>query len=149
MLAVSYMDNLTFGERVSTTTRVMESSIVCWNIENPQNPVAELKLWSPVDITVFEVQPSNPHYIVAGTYNGQVLAYNTSTDAQRIAASSDKEPKTLKYKAISTPDQSHKGPVTDIRFLPQQVGYRRSGERRMGERLSSAEGLCVLHDGGL
>jgi len=128
-VAISYMDSLTFDERIHAPSKQLESSIVFWNFENKQNPHAEIKLWSPVDIVVFEIQPSDTNFVVAGAYNGQILIYNKGSDAQLMTASSEKEVKTLKYKAISTPEVSHKAPVTDIKFLPAAMGFRRSGER--------------------
>ena len=122
------MSNATFDDRVNSATGHSDSSIVFWNFENRQNPHAEVKLWSPVDITVFEIHPTNPNYIIAGAYNGQILVYNKATDAQLMTATSEKEVKTLKYKAISPPSDSHKAPVTDIKFLPHEFGYRRPGE---------------------
>lgn len=129
VVAIAYMDNLTFDERLNSPNQQMESSIVFWNFENRQNPHAELKLWSPVDITVFEMQPGNPNFVVAGAYNGQILIYNKGSDAQLMTATSEKEVKTIKYKAISTPDKSHHGPITDIRFLQAELGFRRPGEK--------------------
>lgn len=123
------MDSLTFDERMKSSDQQMESSIVFWNFENKQNPHAELKLWSPVDITVFEMQPGNPNFVVAGAYNGQILIYNKGSDAQLMTATSEKEVKTIKYRAISSPDKSHYGPVTDIRFLPASLGYKKLNEK--------------------
>lgn len=131
------MDSLTFDERINQTfddrnnetKGQFESSIVFWNFEDTQNPHPEVKLWSPVDITVFEIQPNNQNYIVAGAYNGQVIIYNKASNDQLMTTSSSKDVRTLKYKAISPPDNSHKAPVTDIKFLSGQMGYRRTGER--------------------
>ncbi len=151
VVAIAYMDSLTFDDRLSSSTRQLESSIVFWNFENRQNPHAELKLWSPVDITVFEIQPGNTSFVVAGAYNGQILIYNRASDAQLMTTTSEKEAKTLKYKAISTPDVSHHSPVTDIKFLPAQMGYRRSGERGTSHTTypRSCQGLRFLHDNRL
>lgn len=131
------MDSYTFDERINPpqddraneNKGQFESSIVFWNFADCQNPHQEVKLWSPVDITIFEIHPENPDLVVAGAYNGQIIVYNKSNDAQLMTTSSSKEVKTLKYKAISPPDNSHRAPVTDIKFLPMQMGYRRTGER--------------------
>lgn len=123
------MDNLTFDDRLHNPAKQLESSIVFWNFEMRQNPKAEVKLWSPVDITTFEIQPSNPNFVVAGAYNGQILVYNKKGDAQLMTASSDKEVTTRKYKAISTPENSHRSAVTDIKFLTHHFGYRHANER--------------------
>ena len=161
VIAVAYMDSLTFDERINTTgdergndtKGQFESSIVFWNFSDNQNPHAEIKLWSPVDITVFEIQPGNPNFVVAGAYNGQVIVYNKSSDAQQMTSSSSKEVKTLKYRAISPPDNSHKAPVTDIKFLPASLGYRRLGERTFNclnsLRNRRSKRLCVLYDSGI
>ncbi len=129
VVAIAYMDSLTFNERIDNPPKQLESSIVFWNFANKQNPHAVLKLWSPVDIAVFEIQPSNPNFVVAGTYNGQVLVYNTASSEHLMTTTSEKGVKTIKYKAISAPRDSHHAPITDIRFLPKTVGYRRAGER--------------------
>jgi len=124
------MDSLTFDERVNAPMKQLESSIVFWDFENRQNPHAIVKLWSPVDITVFEISPANHDFVVAGAYNGQILIYNRAANTNLMTASSDKDVKTIKYRAVSIPEESHRAPVTDIKFLPHQMGYRRSGESK-------------------
>lgn len=128
-MAISYMENQTFSERIDSPTKQLESSIVYWNITNQQSPKAEIKLWSPVDITTFEIQPNNANFVVAGGYNGQLVIYNKNQSSLQMTTAGDKDLVTLKYKAISSPDASHKGPITDIKFLSANFGYHRMGER--------------------
>lgn len=125
MIAISYMENQSFSERIDNPTKQLESSIVYWNISKQQSPKAEIKLWSPVDITTFEIQPGNPSFVVAGGYNGQIVIYNKNADSLQMTTAGDRDLITLKYRAISPPDSSHKGPICDIKFLPASLIEKR------------------------
>ncbi|CAG5863543.1 unnamed protein product [Menidia menidia] len=88
--------------------------IVFYCFSDPSNP--QLLLECPDDIVAFEFCPSNPNIIAGGCINGQDL-------------DDSKENKTpvVRFCAVSSLENSHKAPITDIQWLPPTFEVTRTG----------------------
>ncbi|KAM9761958.1 dynein axonemal intermediate chain 3 [Menidia menidia] len=111
--------------------------IVFYCFSDPSNP--QLLLECPDDIVAFEFCPSNPNIIAGGCINGQVvlwdisahMAYLQKTQSSKKTSDLDdsKENKTpvVRFCAVSSLENSHKAPITDIQWLPPTFEVTRTG----------------------
>ncbi|KAF0041850.1 hypothetical protein F2P81_005382 [Scophthalmus maximus] len=113
-----------------TTSDIRPSFIVFFCFSDPSHP--QLLLESPGDILAFKICPSDPNIIVGGCMNGQVVLWDISahvTYLQRPPPSGKKDSlelddnaenviPTVRPCAMSTLENSHKGRITDVKWLP-------------------------------
>lgn len=79
LMAVSLVQNFTFEERIDVSGCSYDSSILLWNYEEFHRFVPLATLGSSSEFTCFRFKPDNPHFLVTGTINGQVLLYDIRT----------------------------------------------------------------------
>ena len=53
-----------------------------WNVENPNKPELSLKPISP--LVTLEYNPKDPHTLIGGCYNGQLLLFDTRKGSQFV-----------------------------------------------------------------
>ncbi|XP_069560869.1 dynein axonemal intermediate chain 3 [Brachyistius frenatus] len=114
------------GHDASPITR--PASIVFYSFSNPSHP--QLLLECPEDIFAFEFCPSNPNIIVGGCVNGQVVLWDLSAHVVYLQDPEDNKKNNttvVRYRAVSAFETSHKGPVTDVQWLPQTFEVTRTG----------------------
>ncbi|AWP10639.1 putative WD repeat-containing protein 63 [Scophthalmus maximus] len=123
-----------------TTSDIRPSFIVFFCFSDPSHP--QLLLESPGDILAFKICPSDPNIIVGGCMNGQVVLWDISahvTYLQRPPPSGKKDSlelddnaenviPTVRPCAMSTLENSHKGRITDVKWLPATFEVTRTGE---------------------
>lgn len=76
IMAVSFVEDLTYEEKIDVNGRSYEGFIVLWDYEDLHRftPIAILEC--PVEVSCFEFKPDDPRYLVAGGVNGQVFLYD-------------------------------------------------------------------------
>ncbi|XP_052258483.1 dynein axonemal intermediate chain 3-like isoform X6 [Dreissena polymorpha] len=145
IVAVSVAEKLTFDERIDNASKVImtPSLILIWSFTDPINP--QLFLEAPDDIHSFQFCPSNPNIIAGGCQNGQLVLWDISAHADRLKQPRGgnrnkratvlpgfEDPNALKtpivrYCAVSSIENSHHAPITDIMWLPDHVEINRMG----------------------
>lgn len=76
IIAESFIQNLSYDERVVFSMKSSKSLILFWNYEDMHAIDPLLLLSSPLEITVFEFNPKDPSIIIAGTINGQIMMWD-------------------------------------------------------------------------
>lgn len=76
IIAESFIENLSFDERVIFSMKSSKSHILFWNYEDMHAIDPLLILQSPLEILAFEFNPKDPTIIVAGTINGQIILWD-------------------------------------------------------------------------
>ena len=89
VMATSFMEDLTFDERIEVSGRSYPNTILLWDYKDMHLFIPLLILESPLEITVFEFKPHDPNILIgklsysmsnvlAGTVNGQVILWDLS-----------------------------------------------------------------------
>eukprot|EP00742_Colponemidia_sp_Colp-10_P002537 GILJ01002711.1.p1 GENE.GILJ01002711.1~~GILJ01002711.1.p1 ORF type:complete len:864 (-),score=136.71 GILJ01002711.1:252-2471(-) len=134
IVAVACMENLTFDERVEVAGKATTSVILVWSFADLINP--QYVLESPWDITCFRFNPYSPNMVVGGAVSGQVTIWDLSDAQEQIKTRNktqlDTDEKSdsvavVKGICLSTIDDSHKRPVSDLTWLPEKVEIDRKG----------------------
>uniref|UniRef100_A0A8D3CU06 Dynein axonemal intermediate chain 3 n=1 Tax=Scophthalmus maximus TaxID=52904 RepID=A0A8D3CU06_SCOMX len=124
------------------------SFIVFFCFSDPSHP--QLLLESPGDILAFKICPSDPNIIVGGCMNGQVVLWDISAHVtylqrppslynarcsfcvtpprQELDDNAENVIPTVRPCAMSTLENSHKGRITDVKWLPATFEVTRTGE---------------------
>ena len=139
IIAVSCVDNVSFDDRVTESGRAQKAYVLIWNFADLIHP--ELVLQSPQEVQCFRMNPTNPNLIAGGTISGQIILWDiteamhtiksTAKSRKRSAASSsgggdddEEESKTLPPLPptyVTTIDNSHRRPVSDLCWLPDYM----------------------------
>eukprot|EP00633_Aureoumbra_lagunensis_P004785 CAMPEP_0197317500 /NCGR_PEP_ID=MMETSP0891-20130614/47301_1 /TAXON_ID=44058 ORGANISM="Aureoumbra lagunensis, Strain CCMP1510" /NCGR_SAMPLE_ID=MMETSP0891 /ASSEMBLY_ACC=CAM_ASM_000534 /LENGTH=968 /DNA_ID=CAMNT_0042807517 /DNA_START=122 /DNA_END=3028 /DNA_ORIENTATION=+ len=82
MVAVAPRANLSFEQQIAISRLALSTYILLWDFTDLIHP--RLVLECPQDIHCFAFNPSQPHYIVAGGSNGQVLLWNIEIQVAQI-----------------------------------------------------------------
>ncbi|XP_061149638.1 dynein axonemal intermediate chain 2 [Syngnathus typhle] len=77
-----------------------------WDMENPNKPELTLKPASP--LVCLDYNPKDPHTLVGGSYNGQIVFWDTRKGSQPTD--------------VSSLEQSHKDPVYKAIWLQSKTG---------------------------
>ncbi|KAG9350910.1 hypothetical protein JZ751_024799 [Albula glossodonta] len=140
VITVAVTEKLSFEERINDSTKLLlnPSLILFWSFSDPLNP--QLVLECPDDVFSFEFCPSDPNIIVGGCMNGQVVLWDISAYADRLQGTrsgdgsstsakkrtlpgfedkQENETPIMRYCAVSSIDNSHKAPITDVQWLPE------------------------------
>lgn len=145
VVAVAVAEKLTFDERIDNAAKIImtPSLILIWSFTDPIHP--QLLLEAPDDIHSFMFSPSDPNIIAGGCQNGQLVLWDISAHADRLKQPRGgnrnkkatvlpgfEDPNALKtpivrYCAVSSIDNSHHAPVTDIMWLPDHLEVNRMG----------------------
>ncbi|KPP70919.1 WD repeat-containing protein 63-like [Scleropages formosus] len=128
VIAVSVTEKMSFEERINGSTKLLLNPplILFWSFSDPINPQIEplgnLRLECPDDVLSFDFCPSDPNIIIGGCMNGQ------------MAFEEDKENEipVLLYCAVSSIENGHKAPVTDVQWLPENFEAER--KQKMEEK---------------
>ncbi|KAJ3315591.1 WD repeat-containing protein 63 [Boothiomyces sp. JEL0838] len=141
VLAVSCTQACGFEDKLQLgyASRSKLAQIIIWSFHDPIHP--QLILESHEDITCFEMNPQDSSIIVAGSVSGQILLWDISEFQEMLRSSrksesdqhatEDTESKTtpsVRYAVISSIEASHRGPVTDIKWLPKHYEVGPNGE---------------------
>ncbi|KAK3518630.1 hypothetical protein QTP70_006072 [Hemibagrus guttatus] len=108
VIAVSVTEKLSFEERINLSTKLLlnPAMIIFWSISDPVHP--QLLLECPDDVLSFQFCPSDTNIIVGGCMNGQqYFTYKQHSDTLVV-----------RYCAVSGFESGHRGPVTDVQWLP-------------------------------
>jgi WD40 repeat protein len=76
IVAESFLENLSFDERVIFSMKSSKSCILFWNFEDLHSIDPILILSSPLEILCFEFNPKDPNIVVGGSINGQVVLWD-------------------------------------------------------------------------
>ncbi|KAJ3272283.1 WD repeat-containing protein 63 [Terramyces sp. JEL0728] len=141
VLAVSCTQACGFEDKLQQgyASRSKRAQIIVWSFHDPIHP--QLILESHEEVTCFEMNPQDSSIIVAGSVSGQILLWDISEFQEMLRSSrksegdahanDDNETKTtpsLRYAVISSIEASHRGPVTDIKWLPKHYEIAPNGE---------------------
>ncbi|KAL4236475.1 WD repeat-containing protein 63 [Mactra antiquata] len=145
VVAVSVAEKFTFDQRIDNAAKVImtPSLILIWSFTDPIHP--QLLLEAPDDIYSFQFCPSDPNIIAGGCQNGQLVLWDISAHAERLKAPRGgnrnkkatvlpgfEDPNALKtpivrYCAVSSIENSHHQPITDILWIPDHMEINRMG----------------------
>ncbi|XP_060749734.1 dynein axonemal intermediate chain 3 isoform X2 [Tachysurus vachellii] len=144
VIAVSITEQLSFEERINSSTKLLlnPALIVFWSFSDPINP--QLLLECPDDVLSFHFCPSDTNIIVGGCMNGQVVLWDISGHGDRLQGSrigvrtkmantmyfkekQHGDTPVVRYCVVSGVESGHRGPVTDVQWLPDSFEVSRLG----------------------
>uniref|UniRef100_A0AAY4DBC1 WDR63 n=1 Tax=Denticeps clupeoides TaxID=299321 RepID=A0AAY4DBC1_9TELE len=156
LIAVAMTERLSFEQRISGSTKLLLNPplILFWGFSDPINP--QLLLKCPDDIFSFQFCPSDPNIIVGGCKNGQIVLWdislhheqlkgirggggrNMSTTNQVFEDKQENLTSVVHYCAVSSIEDGHKAPITDIQWLRESFEIT-----RMGIPVENKNMMCV------
>ncbi|GLE06183.1 hypothetical protein PINS_up015394 [Pythium insidiosum] len=148
VVAVAAAANVTFSKRLDLLDKIDSSYILIWNFVDLIHP--QLMLEAPQDVLTLRFNPTQPHIVAAGLYNGQILVWDFSKAEQHLSkakakaattakssggsvnanAADDEPPKQIppvKPLYVSYIDSSHRRPVADLLWLPSGMEVNNRG----------------------
>lgn len=162
VLAVACVSRNTLDERIerSFSANAEKAVILIWSFHDPIHPQVcylffsyQLILEAPDDVHTFQINPEEPNIIAAGCSNGQIALWDIS-DYQNILNSTTRktgsesandgsalddhrknnETPRLSYILCSSIEASHRGAITDLKWLPKtsEVGFKLLSNPRLG-----------------
>ncbi|KAK2157176.1 hypothetical protein LSH36_196g03010 [Paralvinella palmiformis] len=153
IVAVAVAERMSFDDRIDQAAKVImnPSLILVWSFSDPIHP--QLLLEAPDDIMSFKFSPCDPNIICGGCINGQIVLWDISQYAERLKQPRSKRKDTsntlpgfedensmdtpiIRYCAVSSIEQSHRAPVTDILWIPDHFEVNRMGvpqENKLGQ----------------
>ncbi|KAI9204650.1 WD40-repeat-containing domain protein [Polychytrium aggregatum] len=146
VVAISCAHRLTFDDRVESGLmfRAHKSLLLIWSFHDPIHP--QLILEAPDDIMCFKFNPRDTNIIAGGCINGQIILWdiaeyedklktnrkaksaNEDTSGNKVISNRHVEMAPIKYFAVSSIELSHKGPISDLHWLPKNMELNHSGE---------------------
>ena len=162
VVAVSCVENVSFDERVEGSGRATSAFVLVWNFQDLIHP--QLVLQSPQEIQCFRFNPTNPNLIAGGTISGQVVLWDISSAMEKLAANAksggsrrkvggdeDEDEKAVppvQPKFVTTIDNSHKRPVTDLVWLPDYMSLSTRGTIRYNETSQETNQFATIAGDG-
>ncbi|XP_053542409.1 dynein axonemal intermediate chain 3 isoform X2 [Ictalurus punctatus] len=144
VIAVSVTGKLSFEEKIDSSTKLLlnPAMIIFWSFSDPIHP--QLLLECPDDVLSFHFCPSDSNIIVGGCMNGQVVLWDISGHVDRLQGTrsgvrtkmtnmmyfeekQQSHAPVVRYCAVSGIESGHRGPVTDVQWLPDNFEVSRSG----------------------
>lgn len=145
VVAVAATANVNFSKRLDLLDKTDSSYILVWNFVDLIHP--QLMLEAPQDVLALRFNPTMPHIVAGGLYNGQVLVWDYSkaehlmskgkSKASSAKSSSsgnnnanDDAPKQIppvKPLYVSYLDSSHRRSVADLLWLPPGMEVNNRG----------------------
>lgn len=139
VVAVAAAANVNFSKRLDLLDKIDSSFILIWNFVDLIHP--QLMLEAPQDVLTLRFNPSQPHIIAGGLYNGQVLVWDFSKAEHLISKGrskhsnsksagqeeSQKQIPLVKPLYVSYIDASHRRPVADLMWLPAGMEVNNRG----------------------
>lgn len=140
VLAISCTQALGYDDRITHgfTVKSKKSVILIWSFHDPIHP--QLILEAPEDVSCFQIHPQDPSIIVAGCINGQLVLWDITEYQEKLQSSrkADKDSAedkgehlnapTVLFAIVSSIESSHRGPVTDLHWLPKNFEISSNGE---------------------
>ncbi|CAN9500989.1 unnamed protein product [Ophioblennius macclurei] len=126
-----------------STFDVQHAFIVFYCFSDPNCP--QVLLECPDDVLTFDFCPSDPHLVVGGCRNGQVVLWDISSQVNRLEEAQtsgkkapvnndaadvkevQKKTPIVCYSAVSVLESSHKAAVLDVKWLPQTYEMTKTG----------------------
>ncbi|EER06389.1 hypothetical protein, conserved [Perkinsus marinus ATCC 50983] len=84
VVAASYLDNLTYGQRLETMGKPRPSCILLWSFHNPLSPHAALL--SPSEVVTFSFCPTDRRFVVGGLITGQMVLWRVTDQELGVTA---------------------------------------------------------------
>lgn len=140
VVAVAAAANVNFARRLDLLDKIDSSFILIWNFVDLIHP--QVMLEAPQDVLTLRFNPSQPHIIAGGLYNGQVLVWDFSkaehliskgkskSSSKASSSNQDEAQKQLppvKPVYVSYIDASHRRPVGDLLWLPAGMEVNNRG----------------------
>lgn len=142
VVVVSCTQRMTFDERVEAgfPVRSKKALLLIWSFHDPIHP--QLILEAPDDINCFQFNPYDTNLIAGGCISGQIVLWDISEYEDKLKStrkrnddSGDKSGKErhvetalLRYFAVSSIEFSHRGPISDLHWLPKNMELAYTGE---------------------
>ncbi|KAF4739936.1 WD repeat domain 63, partial [Perkinsus olseni] len=157
VIAASYLENLTYGQRLDTIGKPRPSCVLLWSFHDPLAPHAALL--SPNEVVTFSFCPTDRRFVVGALITGQMVLWRVTDQELGLSAAkrgkvarkkrdkdgskeeggkSEKKKKStgtktrsvlqIKHKLVSTIDDSHKRACRSIAWLPHWVDVERKGK---------------------
>lgn len=170
MVALSFLENISFDERAEISGKSYDSSVLVLNFSDNHIMLSHV-LHTTLEIKCIEFHPDNPSLLFGGCLSGQIIVWDFSDDSTKVFSEDDinsaadeegtskkKEDdddghdKTtqsvteLKSACISMVAYSHKTHVNDIKFVPRgvKVDKKRPSEGEITHFVSCAEDGNVM-----
>ncbi|CEG49011.1 Cytoplasmic dynein intermediate chain [Plasmopara halstedii] len=141
IVAVAATTNASFAKRLDLFDTIESSYILIWNFVDLIHP--QIMLESPQDVMTMRFNPTAPHIVAAGLYNGQVLVWDflkmesillntkppktSTTDSSSSMRNDTRKATPVKPLYVSYIDVSHRRPVADLQWLPAGVEINSRG----------------------
>ncbi len=134
VLAIACVSPSTLDDKIekSFSAKNDKSVILIWSFHDPIHP--QLILEAPDDVVAFQFNPEDSCYIAAGCNNGQVAFWDISEyqdklfrkkeESSQVASTFLEKEKVyetpkLNYLLCSSIEASHRGAITDLKWLPK------------------------------
>jgi len=148
MLVSSYCENLHYCDKLETTGKAGNSSILIWSFQDSLAPHANLV--APWEVSCFKFYPTDHKYVIGGLCSGQLAVWKLS-DADLGYALREKQTKqgaseeeksssvpSINHKVLSYIDDSHKKAIVSIEFLPATLELERRGRGASEKHMKDA-----------
>lgn len=130
VVAVACTENRPYDQKVDAYGKETDSYILIWNFADLIHP--QMVLQCPFECSQFGFNPGLPYIIAGGCASGQVVYWDVSNVQQKRSNKDSQSGKVQESKADSTPppvspkeissiDNSHKRPITDLHWLPANL----------------------------
>ncbi|KAJ3090116.1 WD repeat-containing protein 63 [Quaeritorhiza haematococci] len=170
VVAVSCCHRMTYDEKfeIGFKVRSKQSLILIWSFHDPIHP--QLILEAPDDIHCFQFNPHDPNVIAGGCINGQIVLWDITDYQDKLkstrknrddkngmssasAGSAGKDRQTdapiVHWVAVSSIELSHKGPISDVLWLPKHFELSHTGELIEGGENGHRELVTASLDGSV
>ncbi|TYZ65638.1 hypothetical protein PybrP1_000589 [[Pythium] brassicae (nom. inval.)] len=149
VVAVAAAANVNFARRLDLLDKIDSSFILIWNFVDLIHP--QLMLEAPQDVLTLRFNPSQPHIIAGGLYNGQVLVWDFVKAEHLISKGKSKHASATKRSSSSSSARQHDEPPKPIPPVkPTFVSYIDASHRRpVGDLLWLPAGMEVNNRGHL
>lgn len=150
IVAATCVENFDYDKRIKESGVNIPGGIIVWSFAEFRNIIIVLK--SPFEVTCFSFNPHNPSIVIGGTISGQVCFWDTSlvNDKNKIdMLPKQKEAHELLTLTNSGINDSHKGPVKSICWLPGKVRVERKNYFVLLEEEKGVTQVSTLSEDGL
>ncbi|CAH8572973.1 unnamed protein product [Dicrocoelium dendriticum] len=145
IVAMSVGERHGYDQRVDQASRILLTStnIILWSFADPIQP--QLLLEAPEDIMCFQFNPTDPHIVAGGCFNGTVVLWDIEShmeDLRSVKAKmkaknkpvlfsfDDTDPNRVPvspYCAVSNIEASHTSAILDLKWMPDHLEINRLG----------------------
>ena len=87
IVAESFLENLSFEERVIYSVKSHKSLVVFWDFEDIHSIEPVVVLSSPLEILTFEFNIKDPNVVIGGAMNGQIMMWDLSGTSLSVFSS--------------------------------------------------------------